>query len=180
MKKIDSFLMKKFQSVSDWTQDLAGITNFFIVKYIISSLLVANEVWYVTYKTLQGNSVFIYFGSIIVMYLTTKLPSLVEKMENMVSSNPTFKNPMEIAMAEFRYSRVLPIFTFMTIFNTTFWISFEFFLNNIIFNVCLMSAIYFLCCTPKPPSKSKLKKLKEKIQSISIRLPGTSPGLSPG
>lgn len=183
MKKIDKFILGKCQSVSDWVQDFAGITNFFIVKYIISTILVLNETWYVIFRSVikEEGDIFMYVGSVIVIYFATaRLPTLVEKIETLVSANPTFKNPLEELVADFRQQQALPIIIFFLTFNGVFYVSLVFTMNIIIFWTCALCLIYFLCCTPKPPSKSKLKKAIEKAKSIRISLPQSSPGLSPG
>lgn len=180
MKKIDAIILGKYQSFSDWTQDVFGITNFFIVKYIISTLIAINEIWYVTYRVMNGRNILIYVGSLIVIGLAVKLPAVVQKVETIVSANPSFKNPIAEMTSRFRQEQALPIGTFFFMFNSVTWVGFAFFLNNLVFWVCMLSSIYFLCCTPKPPSKSKLKKAIEKVKSFRISLPQTSTTLSPG
>lgn len=182
MKKIDTIILGKYQSFSDWTQDVFGITNFFIAKYIISTLLAINEIWYVSYRVLHdGRSLILYAGSLIVILLSMRMPVFVKKIEALVSSNPNFKNPFAEMTADFRQQQLLPLTTFLFVFNTAIsFSSFVFFVNNLIFWFSMVSSTYFLCCTPKPPSKSKLKKAIEKVKSFRISLPQTSPTLSPG
>lgn len=193
LKLFDSFLLNKFQLVSDWFQDIFGITNFKI-SYFFNLLA-----WILITKgkvipfALKNQPVFsilnlfltIYFSYILILLLICFV--LIEKVE---TSNPIFKNLIIDLLLNTRLVLLCLVFLLsLLVFSDCIQLSMASDENikkyiNIFDAICSLVTfssfslhIYFGCCTPKPHKPSKLKKqlqkIKESIEQVgaSFRIP---------
>lgn len=177
LEKIDMFVLNLHQEFSDMIRRWVGLNNFFSAKLvvIISVIIDTHRTWlHRDYKLTLGD-VSCHLCVAIVSTLT--LFYFINRAEKniTVSSNSLYKNPLEYGLRFFRV-----IFLLLIIFATisSIWtlcsmifvhVSKKELSNDYLFFVscCFRTSLmYFVSCTPKPPTKSKLSE----FFSTQIRL----------
>ena len=165
----DEQLLKLAQKISDKFQDLVGITSIHIAKIFLGGCCVCGFI--AITSTILSPKPDMFFGLVGVqaIALSTGLWIIANLTRDISTSNAVFKNPLELKLTAYRKGTIGYALLGLIILGTEFldhpvsW--------NIIaatacalngFSFCCMS--YFLSCTPKPPSKSKLKKLASDIR----------------
>ncbi len=185
MKIIDHYILKKFQKVSDWFQLTFGINNFTIVRIFVvlfaASGVIATVIKYEV-SSLKGiDPSFILF---LVAYSSVFFIASVI-FEKVCLKNPQFANPLKGIMEDLRLLSlgitlfglvVTIVFSILVPTNeakttnentTNFPSAYNFYFWLIIISWFVI--IYLISCTPKPPSKSKFKKLLEGLQDLSTK-----------
>ncbi len=178
MIRIDQKILNLTQRFSDWVQSLFGITSFDIAKYFIIPTIVLLQITDDVLDIINGKST-TFLMTVWALSVAYLVPKQINKIKNLVISNPTSRNPLEIILIGPRCQLLifLPMFTFFFLSIVKLEIGV---LITLVNTFLLLFNLYLMCCTPKPPSKSKIKKAIEKIKSVRISLPQASPSLSPG
>lgn len=153
---IDDFLIDtKFQPFAHWFQKLTGLTNFWLAKWCIF--------FYGTSYVLERVINEAYFDSGFVGMMLIPLISIVFfitlDLDDKKWKNGGFMNENRIDTFWF-FSRIL--FLYICAFELVTGVvnvNFLFYLPEMFYTATL----YFFTCTPIPPSKSKIRKLYEKV-----------------
>jgi hypothetical protein len=177
MRKIDSIVVLLFQRVSDWFQIWIGINNFVIVR-LLSTLLAASVVIVVVLESFQDKRLLYLFdaGALLAYSIGFFVKSITG--ERKCKNNPQFANPFYEQIRWLRYTIIglitmsLLFFFFYGVLHTLSMpkkredlavlsrpISRITYTYRFIMLISFVCNIFFLCCTPKPPSKSKIKKI---------------------
>lgn len=177
MKNIDKFILDLYQDTADLIQKVFGIDNFTLAKAALIITLVSNIFYNWILHTgskfsllliLSCCGLFIFFVSLLIVYLI--ILSIERSMRK--NSDILYKNKAEENFRTFRYIQLfflcLSVFNdLVTIFgiHTTNEPQKENFVSyiDLISIFSFLSCIYFACCTPKPPTKSKITELLEKL-----------------
>ncbi len=174
--KFDTFLVNKYQKISDKFQENFGKDNFFLAKVFLTTSIVlstlSSMIKIYNGKDAQTNLlstglliVFLNLFSFLVVYF------FIEINKKIVSS---FENPLKIALRNFRLiiialELVMHSTDIIKTFESFFVIKKDFLISVSYLQVshimAYISLLYFVSCTPKPPSKSKVKILLEKLVS---------------
>lgn len=172
MKKIDTFLLNKFQKIADFIQDWTGLHNFAVTYVLIG-------IWFIF------RSLGIYLDKSILVAVFSAIFLLWMVYNNnfgfkLWKKNPTFSNvfisTLFIPRTVFRY---VFIFVLLGLLGNLYKIFFQKpddvvkLLANIFYKMsaCLEFLIlYFMSCTPKPPSQSKISKKILVFKSIVSEL----------
>ena len=185
MKKInlsvvDERILKFTQTISDQVQDLTGITCITIGKIFLVSCFVFSSAL-VTSSILAKNAE-LFWGIIGVQTMASCSAVLIINKLNRESttSNAAFRNPLEQQFAKKRliyiaYMIIGLLLVGMELSNdkdSWYVIGITSLALNSISQFCM---IYFMSCTPKPPSKSKLKKLMHSIREAFTPRPTLVP-----
>jgi hypothetical protein len=169
---IDLFLLKKFQSISDWIQDYFGYDNFVIARFL-RTIMITAFIFREVIACIQGIDV----KEVAIMACSI---TIIVKIEYMLhSARESLKNKHELmnsAVVEYATTRII-----MLLIATT---SFGFFLSHLYsistsvqsitrqyndwkelcwdtFGMLLFLVAYFNSCTPKPYKPGKLKKFAQ-------------------
>ncbi|MCI5050727.1 MAG: hypothetical protein MRY57_00245 [Candidatus Pacebacteria bacterium] len=186
---IDSYVLNKFQKISDFVQDWFGVDNFKIAQiafhlYVITNLL--NELF--EFKEL-GSIFWLCIGIIFFFIFFIVYRFLLRITQSAYSSNPQFQNRLGttgtiIGMFRCYFFVFLVLSLFFLFFHLGHehvpknagdivypnYLRFISFLEQL-FEVCF---VYFISCTPKPKKPSKFKKFIEKMKtSFSSQGQGT-------
>ncbi len=182
MKKIDNFILKKFQALSNTVQVYVGVTCFTTGRLLLI-------VWYILCLVLAGirtliyheyvlNIVFVLLGIMFVKFIWI----VSQVIERELETNKQFKNKLELGWL---YARIMSVVFLGNCL--LFWIpnpryslqDLQFHMTtrsiDLFANITQLCFFYFLSCTPLPPQKSKLKKFVEKM---SAALSGVEPQLA--
>ncbi len=173
-KKLDALFLSKFQIFSDWVQNYFGINNFFIAKITYATTITCYFIMIIFYY-LAGIDVlgyFYIFSSIFFIFIPWVFVYQAEKMN---ASYPAYKNFLEEYLFHERvFLTVMILLTLLSfpaeihsLFDPSH-VSKEQYKNlkGLFFDLAwifIFMFVYFGSCTPKPPTKSKIKKLKEEI-----------------
>ena len=175
LDKIDMYLLSKFQRISDWSQDNFGLNNFAIARIfiVLMSLFYIFDLYFCYY--VHPNVIGWLNLGLFPVYITI-INAVFSATENISNQNSLFKNIQENSIQPTRIIMIiilLPMSIIALRIN-----SYELFFVNLDNALCLVNYreicssicsilfviyIYFGCCTPKPPKKSRLKKAIEKI-----------------
>lgn len=173
---LDTYLLDKFQKISNKIQDWVGLTNFRIARVCMILFFILRILHMVLDQSHKFNSFSLIFGVLIFVFLLFYYPYSLNKVENS-SANKIFKNELVL-----RWSFYRPIVAFLFIFGFTMSIPFLLHTHDPIaekgpeypkfimiigdiqqvFDVLFL---YFASCTPKPKKPSKLKKFIEKLKT---------------
>jgi hypothetical protein len=169
---IDLFLLGKFQKIADWFQDLVGINNFAIARFLhftmIISFLVREALSIM--QGIDGSEIAVIACSLMVL---VKMELILNRGQQSVKKNPAFMNPV---VSEYALTRLimqmLGIASFGLLIKHGYYI-----LNpsvNVaaqlyqwrefswdLFGTLMFFVVYFSSCTPKPYKPSKTRKLAE-------------------
>jgi hypothetical protein len=184
---IDLFLLKKFQSVSDWVHEYFGYDNFVIARFLRIIMVIA-FIFREVIACIQGIDV----KEVAIMVCSV---TIIIKIEYMLhSARESLKNKYELmnsAVIEYATTRIIMILIAMT--------SFGFFLSHLYsisisvqnitqqyndwkelcwdtFGMLLFLVAYFNSCTPKPYKPGKLKKfVQNTIDRIRLGITPPAP-----
>ncbi len=172
-KNTDEKLLTFFQKLSDWFQISFGIDNFVIAKFLIvfaGFSLVCQGVYSYFLKGVHEYTITVLLLIALYLVAVVYIAYAINQGESSFRNNPAFTNPNVVKLAWLRniFCLWLPITVIIIVFN--FFPSpsetFNKSMAKIFWNltqVSYISAVYFGSCTPKPPAKSKLNKLKESL-----------------
>lgn len=164
MSKIDSFLLKKAQVLSDWFQYYFGITNFTLARTCIT---LAFAFW-VTVTIEVGDYIGLVMGFIIFPFLFFLCTLQEKKVQH---TNTINSYAALFASARIKFVMVTLVCTLLSLVIISKVSNADVMIALLKPNVMMLSttsSLYFLACTPKPPAKSKLKEFieKEKFQNL--------------
>lgn len=173
MKKIDSFILKKFQKSADFLQITFGITCFSLSRYLIIAWAAVDV--FVHCLGISDTGVVISFSPFVIvpMLLCVLYIVYINQAEKECKRAPGCKNFLEL---KFQFARLMLVFMF-TVSVVFFAFSSsagglkgfaEHYVRKFVFIVTTMwlFGLYFASCTPLPPQKSKLKKFVEKLTTV--------------
>ncbi len=175
LKKLDALLLSKFQSISDWMQDKIGVNNFIISKRVLELYIILGLATFLLEILLKKSFLVILLDIIGVFLISIAINELIKFSFKKCNASPNLQNPIVLDYAPFRlFALLLLSFALFDIWDCVTKIinpspiirtQNE---NVLVFimsvkNIFPFFAIYFCSCTPKPPSKSRIKKLQEKI-----------------
>ena len=149
LQKIDDFLFDHiFQKFADWFQIETGKSCFFLARILCWGLIV--------FET--AKLVFTYTSTRVVIlpieiFLLLSVITMYQKMEKISYRNPNTMNPGRIDMTNFavRLSFII-VFLYLLIEHLV-WGSLD--KSLMLLFGCLIMYLYFISCTPKPPSLFK-------------------------
>ncbi len=173
LNNLDSYLIDKiFQRFAHWWQELTGLTNFWIAKWMYVCTAILATFLLIVWAVLTNMPTF--FNSIVYLILTLVFILMIHGIFILEMKDKEFTKKHSGVINEGRINgvgrRVLGL-----IVTVIFLINFlYFFMDNIkllleiftityfFLQVCYFIGVYFEDCTPLPPGKSKLKKWNEK------------------
>lgn len=175
---VDSYLLNKFQSISDWMQDTVGINNFTIAK-LLRFIMVISFAFREVFAFIDGTNKteFIVIASSVMIIV--KMEILSRKAEQSIKNKHGLINPV---VSEYATTRMLMQLVAFVAFG--FFIKHLFYIVNPsvnikelynqwkelfwdVFGITILFVAYFSSCTPKPYKPSKSRKL---IESINRRV----------
>lgn len=180
-KTTDEKLLQLFQKLSDWFQIWLGVDCFAIAKFLIgfSCFALLCERTYSFY--MKGFNWLEIITGALYLLIAQYLLGIIKHGERSVRNNPVFTNPNVLRLQFIRsfMAFFLPITLFLLFANLLpqYNKSMNALLRNIFWNlyeIAYISAVYFGSCTPKPPSRSKVSKIKESLSHSGQRVPGLS------
>lgn len=157
LRTIDDFLLDLLQRFSDWTHELFGINNFWWAR-IFSSLTMFT-------LSLMGvaDRISLFISLVLPLFMLYRQLTYISELEE-----KTIRDlDKGCANGEIKYAstRLWLLLTFLFLLplidRFAYLVSFQFF---------LILSMYFTAGTPKPPSKSKLRKLWESLTTSSNQL----------
>jgi hypothetical protein len=176
MEKIDNFLLSKFQKFSDFIQITFGITSFTISRMILIiwgfMFILRNMIEF------DENGIKIDPSIIsipVVLLISFFIWSEIAKAERENKNSPQFKNFLHVGNY---FARCVSL-VFMPIAITIFILSLKDISSLKGFGIYLYAKVslweiiayfllvYFISLTPKPPQKSKFKKLVERLTTLT-------------
>lgn len=170
MKKMDVFILKKFQKMADFLQIVFGITCFSLGRYLIIAWAVVDVFVHCIEAGDRGIMVNISPFIVVPLILCVSQIFYINQAEQEHRKTPTCRNFLEL---RFEIIRLMLVFLFVTgiidvIFNSPTSEPKEFAEHYVskfsfIATTIWLLGLYFASCTPLPPQKSKLKKLMEKL-----------------
>lgn len=174
---LDAFLLNKFQKFSDWSQEWIGWNNFFwarIVFVLVTLEWTGSEV--LNFFIDKGPSIpFDIFFALLTVAVALFLKGVIDIIEQKCMNNDTYANDIAIRGASYREWVILFTFIFLgdiprgigiiriSADITTFAHGLKAILSGTD-QVFMLIMLYFLGCTPKPPKRSKARKLIEKVK----------------
>lgn len=171
LEKIDSICLPFFQKIADKIQIGIGVNNFQIARI----LLIFNATVVTAIETIIAFNTEHYVSCVVVAILNPLILMGYWRQSYTIESlcqNANFKNPFERDYVWIRGLIVVlaggnlfldGVFLLTGIGQTEIV---RYFVNDIE-SIFLMMMFYFLSCTPKPPSRSKLKKLISSIKQLA-------------
>lgn len=186
MKKIDALILRFFQRCCHWIQDWVGIDNFTLATmflwgqffiYLLSKILIDWQ------KGVSGTLILVTAFDLFLLFL---IRQIFNEYKDKYYTNQNFKNVLEelwypmraifialtlILLPHDIYNGFLNIDS--NILNQ--WGEKLFVVGAFVFR----SSIYIVSCTPKPPQKSKIKKLAEKAKEVVDTTLAPAPTLQP-
>lgn len=163
MKKLDSFLLNRFQRISDFFQIYFGIDNFRLAEISLLIHIIA-EIFGSNLKfRLTGDTTSFLFRSILFSIISVIFVIILFITKNR-SLGSGFKNINALRLSGTRRLFVLLLFFTIVDQSVSDYPNIIRF-NNIFVFVWLIMFVYFLSCTPKSPRKSKFKKLMSKLKN---------------
>jgi hypothetical protein len=170
--KIDQFILQKFQTVQDFFQEWTGATcflfarMFLLLAYALGAF--SSFIAIIMKEEYSQAGIFIAISSGICAYWFL----FVGRVEKSTLENLQTRNPLEETFGLFRIlllgfviwdlPSILEVATF-DIITVEDHIKRLRVIGNATWSVSFAFCIYFLGCTPKPPSKSKFRKLAESL-----------------
>lgn len=182
-KTIDSEILKVFQKVSNWAQDMFGVTNFMIARVIYIVSAIAILIIFLVGLTVQGFSFGPIFFFVGMSYFLFGVHISLNHAENACRENPLFRNPYRVRFMQTRYILLL-LFIWNAITSNIVFNLIKHTSNEDMFNLKIgvsiryvidlfLCLVYFASCTPKPykPSKTKvlLQKTKESLRGVGLQ-----------
>lgn len=166
---LDTLILQKFQKFSDSFQDITGLNNFWITRMCV--LLLCLTYLFLDLPNLLNSLVNGIFTPFLSAALFTLIIVLlfwyVQRAEVGCLRNKSAKNELEHKLMSVRIN-----FIFVTS-PTMIWVIIGLIGNPKVslidqllmswLTVLMGCGVYFLCCTPKPPKTSKVKKFIEKL-----------------
>lgn len=191
MRKIDALVLGFFQDISDKCQSIFGFNNFTLARFSIGCVIICSimdfPIELQISKVVTGPVVlFMSATTLFLLFVMYRIYELSRAMESFCENNREFKNPFEEAAIIFRLFAIgffmLNIVSlyqariqYLQLMNTqNYWryvhgVMYE---SWATFYSCCW---YFISCTPKPPQKSKIKKLKERLAGWLQGTPALAP-----
>lgn len=170
--KLDAFLLKKFQKMSDWFQFGVGLNNFHLAKITLTLALACFLETQIQKIFWKGWSALLIIGMILGTAAYFYITYRIKLGEKNCHQNPLLQSTLSIDLALFREFSITAVIYFTVRFAMKIPFSgietadkkHEFFYWLFIWLASLMEFLtfYFASCTPKPPKPSKLKELLEK------------------
>ncbi len=171
----DAPLINKFQSISDWTQEWFGITNFQITRLcgpLCLIFLSSSIIYDVTVK----NKLFLVIFGIIFILSAIKEKKDIEEAAKYCKKNPEQQNPLIVNFYH-QISRSLGLFAFIlsvpsimtylwmaiTTQELTIFIDLIFGIIFFVSMILYFLFLYFGACTPKPHKTSRVKKFAKSL-----------------
>ncbi len=164
----DFGILRMFQIFSDKVQDVCGVNNFWLAKLCAKITFSIAVIDYLHYFFINVTVLKIILGSVI--FLCVHLALFVafckeaERLDAQYRNGQFYLNSLAVMMIPVR---ALGVFTFFftlsycgTLSHSERLLIYTFMLVEIGGVLC---TLYFLSCTPKPPAKSKVRALMEKI-----------------
>ena len=170
MEKFDLAVLGYFQGISDRVQEITAITNFFLARLCWIVMLVTELFNSLNNWRDNGFSVWLVIGLVLYALITLIILFLINKGEQVCQTNPTFSNINQAGLSGMRefalgfciVSLILNIPELLAFFAKDGHEFLKEFSRNL--NIlAYLSCLYFASCTPKPPSKSKVRKLIERL-----------------
>ncbi len=176
MDTVDKFILALYQDTADLIQKIFGVDNFMLAKL---ALFIQIPVYFFLTWVLDDykfNPINIIFILIMALYLTL-FYRMITDFEHMTRKhgNMYFKNPAVIKLEFLR--GVWLIFLSISIFYLLRSLFLLYVMNynekellslylRVILDFLVVSMAYFASCTPKPPTKSKVTQLMEKLVQL--------------
>jgi hypothetical protein len=173
LKKVDEKTLKFFQKISDWFQLWLGISNFALAKFllIVSAFSFLSE----SIERFFGNTwdFFNVLAICIAVILTLGIWIEIDSSERSCRNNPVFSNPSVIKLSFWRlislFGFTLAILAFIVyiltfVLNSPLTKEKHAFLADVyhhLYKAVFFMSVYFASCTPRPPSRSKIRKMIE-------------------
>lgn len=162
MKKIDMFLLNKAQAISDWFQIYFGITNFTIARWCV--VLTASNLVYLLIILK------IYILALIVLFVCVILFRKISLDEKNLLDNPGMANSAAVTDQSSRPVFVIIVLLLWVIIGIS-WIfdkldNSKTFITGSAGLTFATIMMYFMACTPRPLTKSKVRKLFESIRLL--------------
>lgn len=156
LSKIDGLILSVHQDIADKMQEAVGINNFMLARWMLLHFVVCS----VLLSVLVGVSFFILD---LLMLIVGIIVILKGERSIKVSRSMGFRNKLAIEEDAVGYRLVLlfMVLLFIVLYPINRQAGHIFKLLFIAKFACVLLSAYFAACTPKPPSKSDLKKLLE-------------------
>jgi len=190
IKKLDAYLLEKFQWIATWFETWIGITCFTLTKTCMGFYVLVMFIACTSYLELSG------LISAYTVFLACRVYGIQQgAIIRYEIKNLKQENGMNRAARELANDRLitLAIFVLIVVFfslrffekipnanNETIYFVRRIKLADTLFCLGLFSAvigIYFCSCTPRPPKKSKVRQLLENTYDAFIPRDQLSPGL---
>ncbi len=162
IKILDDFLLNLFQRFSDWSYEYFGVSNFCWARitsctamFIIPVMGIGQVSWFM--------SVFL---PLLMLFARLEFIKRVEE-ETLHNSEEKGCVNNEAMHWNIRLWQVFSLFWAIPLFPR--------FPLLVIFLLFIILSLYFIACTPKPPTKSKLRKLLETLRKTWLIAPEPTP-----
>ena len=180
LKKLDSYILKKFQSFTDWLEHSIGVSCFSFAK-ICLGLAMCSFINGVLYdKKLNHDGLFMLAFGIIMFAISYAIWRMIANAQKTTRANPVYKNKLEeklyserivvIAMLLFSLSIITILFALKNSVKgeevNEYYSSMKFLILLAFASFFLVCTLYSMSCTPKPPRVSKLRKIVDGIRNL--------------